>query len=104
MKLIWEKIALQQLKQVAGYIERCFNVSRKDIFLSDVKHTVELLQTQPYMGALEPVLSDRSKAYRSILVSKLNRMVYFVDDNNVIHISAFWDCRSDAGNQTKHID
>lgn len=47
MKLIWEKIALQQLKQVAGYIERCFNVSRKDIFLRDVKHTVELLQTQP---------------------------------------------------------
>ncbi|MBQ3656228.1 MAG: type II toxin-antitoxin system RelE/ParE family toxin [Bacteroidales bacterium] len=103
MKLIWEKIALRQLKQVAGYIEIGFGSKRKVVFLREVKHITELLLSNPYIGALEPVLSERSKSYRSILVCNMDRMVYYVDDNNIIHISAFWDCRSDAGKQTRHL-
>lgn len=48
MKLIWERIAKEQLKEVAKYI-----------------------------------------------------MVYYVDDNEIIHISAFWDCRRNPEAQAK---
>jgi plasmid stabilization system protein ParE len=103
MKLIWENIALKQLKKVARYIEDNFGTKRKDVFLQDVGHIVELLSTNPYMGALESTLEERTNSYRSISVSKKNRMVYYVDDNNIIHISAFWDCRNDAEKQTEHL-
>ncbi|MBQ3657931.1 MAG: type II toxin-antitoxin system RelE/ParE family toxin [Bacteroidales bacterium] len=102
MKLIWDEQALEQLKQVAGYVKRSFGVKRKNVFLREITHATDMLVLNPYMGALDPRLSDRSKSYRSIIVNKLNKMVYYVEDNAVI-IIAFWDCRRDADGQTQQL-
>ena len=103
MNLIWENIAFGQLMQIAEYIENNFGSKRMAVFLQEVDHITDLLLTNPCMGALEESLSDRSIPYRSIVVSKMDKMVYYVDDNDLIHISAFWDCRSNADNQTSHL-
>ena len=102
MKLIWDEKALNQLKQVAWYIKKSFGVKRKNIYLREIHNAANMLLTQPYMGALDPQLSDRTKAYRSIIVNKLNKMVYYVE-NDVVTIVAFWDCRRDSDQQSQHL-
>jgi len=102
MKLIWDNKAMEEFQHVAGYIKRSFGVKRKNVFLREVRHAVEMLVVNPYMGALDPNLSDRSKSYRSILINRLNKMVYYVDDD-VLTIIAFWDCRRDDKTQTQHL-
>ena len=101
MKLIWERIAKEQLKEVAKYIRVDFGVKREKIFQQEISHATRMLLLNPYMGALDPLFSERTIAYRSILVNRLNKMVYYVDDNEIIHISAFWDCRRNPETQAK---
>ena len=103
MKLIWENIALEQFLQVAEYVGCRFGEKRMDVFLQEVEHITDLLLINPYMGALDESLSDRTKAYRSMVVCKMDRIVYYVDDNDIIHISAFWDCRSNPINRIQHL-
>ena len=102
MIIVWENIAQEQLEEVANYIENGFGLKYVRLFQQDVLHTTELLLLNPYLGALEPLLSGRSKEYRSILANRLDKMVYYVDENT-IHIVAFWDCRREPGGQTKHL-
>ena len=98
----WEKIAVKQLKEVAGYIENNFGKKRKNVFLSDVAHTIGLLESNPYMGALDPLLSGRAKSYRSIIINRLDKMVYYID-GDIVHIAAFWDCRREPFGQARHL-
>ena len=37
-------------------------------------------------------MADRALTYRSLVVGKLSKIVYRVDDDT-IHIVDFWDCR-----------
>lgn len=103
MKLIWENIALEQLKQVSDYISKSFGDNSKKAFLREIRRIVKLLNINPYIGALDPFLSDRSKPYRTTIISGMDKMVYYIDTNGIIHISAFWDCRRNADNQTRHL-
>jgi len=104
MKLIWEHIAKDQLKEVAGYVRKSFGLNREKQFQQEIRYATRMLLLNPYMGALDPLFSGRSIAYRSILVNRLNKMVYYVDNNDIIHISAFWDCRREPIQQTKHLE
>ena len=54
------------------------------------------------MGLIDPLFSDRSETYRSIIVGNRNKLVYYIK-NNTIQIVAFWDCRCDPEAQAKKI-
>ena len=40
------------------------------------------------------------QAYRSIIVRRLNKVVYYVK-GNTLHIAAFWDTRREPKNQAR---
>lgn len=102
MKVIWENIAKQAVKDIAKYIRTDFGVGREAIFRDEVRHVTELLMQNPYMGALDPLFEDRAISYRSVIVSRKNKLVYYVD-GKYIHISAFWDCRQDPVAQAARV-
>ena len=100
----WDNIALDQLDQVADYILESFGEKRENVFREQVLYATQLLKLNPYMGILDPLLTGRSQSYRSILINKLSKMVYYVDEEaKMIHISAFWDCRSEPLAQAEHL-
>lgn len=104
MKIHWEIIALDGLDQVADYILDSFGEKIESAFRERVQFATELLKLNPYMGVLDPLLSGRSQSYRSILINRLSKMVYYVDEKEgVIHISAFWDCRCEPLAQSEHL-
>lgn len=66
----------------------------KDKVFSDISHIAKLLKDNSYLGRIEPLLDEASVAYRSITVNKLNKIIYYVNDDT-IEIVDFWDTRMD---------
>ena len=92
MKVIWDPRATRGKQNVASYIRRKFGDDRKDQFLLEVRETTQMLKQHPELGAIDPLFEDFSIAYRSIVINRLSKMVYFIKDDTV-YIAAFWDCR-----------
>lgn len=92
MKVLWLPQAKKQLRQTALYIRGEFGVKSRDDFMEEVRHANKLLEQNPHLGKEEPLLVGFSVKYRSLVVTHLNKIVYFVNDNH-IEVAAFWDVR-----------
>ncbi len=103
MKLVWDERAKMSVKDIAKYIRTDFGVRYEKLFRNEVRHVTDLLLVNPFMGALDPLFEGRSKQYRSIIVSGVNKMVYYFDDNTIT-IIAFWDCRRDPVVQANRVN
>ena len=92
MRIHWEDKAEWNLHQIEDYIFERFGPDSMEQFIDDVEQTVRMLMRYPNSGKIDPLFADRSIAYRSVVISGLSKLVYYVEDD-VIHIAAFWDCR-----------
>lgn len=61
-------------------------------FFRKTRHLEELLVLNPLMGKIEPVLARLKTKYRTIVIIKTYKMVYYVNEDN-INIVAIWNCR-----------
>jgi Txe/YoeB family toxin of Txe-Axe toxin-antitoxin module len=102
MKVMMTDFARQQVRKTARYINSKFGKTSKDNFLLKVKQTKLFLETNPCLGPIEPLLSDRAMIYRSIVVNHLNKMVYRVLDD-YIEIVDFWDTRREPKKQAEQV-
>lgn len=92
MKVTMTDFARRQVRETAKYIQQVFGKRYRDKFLEDVKETRLLLANNPHLGPVEPLLSDSPSGYRSIVIAKLNKMIYRILDES-IEIADFWDVR-----------
>ena len=92
MRVIWLPQAKRQLRQTASYILKEFGQKVRSEFMQDVRHANMLLSKNPNMGSAEPLLADRSIMYRSYVVNRLNKIVYFIKEDH-IEVADFWDVR-----------
>lgn len=103
MKIHWHKRAVTMLHQIEEYILREFGERASREFMHDVEQSVSALAKMPNMGMLDPLFAHRKQTYRSIIVRRLNKVVYYVK-GDTIRIAAFWDTRREPekqANQTK---
>ena len=103
MKVRWNKQSKEQLRQTARYIRQEFGRNAMDEFMQVVQHTNDLLVDNPHLGSAEPLLADLTTQYRSIVVRRLNKIVYYIADN-YIKVIAFWDCRREPQSQAAQIE
>lgn len=92
MKIKWTATATRGKQNVASYIRRRFGDSYRTDFLQEVRETVQVMKRHPDVGPIEPLLADLPQTYRSVVVARLSKIVYFID-GDVIYIADFWDCR-----------
>lgn len=97
----WFPDAKNVMKQTASYIQTQFGAISCKIFLREMVRIEKLLRENPNLGYVEPLLSNLPKTYRSIVVRKLNKIVYYVDDDT-IYIVDFWDVRREPRKQREH--
>ena len=102
MKIRWHKRAVAQLYEVENYVLWKFGEQARQEFMDEVEQSVLKLSDMPMMGAHDPLFAHRKRAYRSIIVRKLNKVVYYVD-GGVVYIAAFWDCRREPRNQAAQV-
>ena len=92
MKVIWMPLAKEALRDTSAYIRNEFGKKIRDEFILEVRHTSHLIGNNPFIGKTEPLLNELPDGYRSIVVSRLNKIVYRVLED-CIEISDFWNCR-----------
>lgn len=102
MKAIWDTEAMKAQRQVAAYIRKEFGVKRAKKFRKEVDDTVNQLMRSPGIGQIDPLFSDRTRTYRSVIINGLNKLVYFVS-NDVLYIAGFWDTRMDDEDQATKV-
>ena len=92
MKVKWSDFALNEFVQTADYIDEHFGESTRIKFVNEVRYVDSLLAKQPYIGRKEPILERAALQYRSVKVSDINRIVYYIGEE-IIEIVDFWDMR-----------
>jgi plasmid stabilization system protein ParE len=102
MRAKWTDHAKEQRRQIADYIRREFGLKRKKKFMQEVDHVVRLLMQSPGIGPIESLFADRPKAYRSVIINGLNKLVYYVE-NDAIYIEAIWDTRQEPEEQATQV-
>ena len=100
MQTYWHKRAAAQLHQVEEYVLRDFGERIRQEFMDEVEQTTLSLAEMPTMGKLDPLFAHRKQAYRSIIVRRLNKIVYYVN-GDTLHIAAFWDTRREPKKQAR---
>ena len=103
MRVKWTPEAKGQWRDTAMYILHKFGKNAKDVFMQEIRQTSMLLGKFPNMGKDEPLLADCKRAYRSIVVGRLNKIVYNVD-NDIVYIVAFWDTRREPKTQAEQVN
>jgi len=92
MKIIWQNQAIAQRFSISEYIKNEFGMPTARKFNSELIRCKTLIQQNPYIAPIEPLLSGMEKEYRSILINRLSKMIYFAEADK-IYIVALWDTR-----------
>lgn len=91
IQIKWQPVAIKHL--IAHYQFLFEKNERAAVVLYNLLRTApDILRTSPYVGQIEPLLSDLSDSYRYLLVQKKYKIIYAVKDS-IIEIHAVWDCR-----------
>ena len=104
MNVIWNKNAEHQWQQIAYYILRRFGKRSAIKFANDTKAWQAKLSEFPYIGIVEPSIQGRKHEYRSFIVHKRCKVVYYVlPKQETIRVAALWDPRRDPGQLQGHV-
>jgi len=93
MEIRWTKTASQSLDTIFSfYKERSEHAANRIIL--DIVATARRLVIFPQMAPIEPSLSGRSDTFRALLVKKLFKIIYYIDEvADEIVIVTVWNCR-----------
>ena len=104
MRIVITDKADARVQATAEHIEEEFGRKAERKFKAKFREAIRLLKDNPYLGPVEPLLADRTQTYRSVVVAKLNKMVYYVeDDDKIIYVVAFWDCREEPATLARQV-
>ncbi|MBQ7698055.1 MAG: type II toxin-antitoxin system RelE/ParE family toxin [Paludibacteraceae bacterium] len=92
MTVVWSERAEASLHIVERYILTNFGEKARSEFMQAAEETANRLVQFPNTGKMEPLLAHRSKAYRSIVINRRSKLIYYVDETRIV-IADFWECR-----------
>ena len=101
MQIEWSGQSRSDLRELLSYVGINFGRRKAEEVLSDIREHAELLKDFPNLGRVFVKDPELGITYRS-LTAKLNKMVYFVD-NETITIVTVWQNRQDIGRLKKLI-
>ncbi len=94
MNIYWSQRALVHLESIYTF---CIDVYDSEYvaakLYNEILDETEVLETFPLAGKVEPLLNDMSICYRSLVVKKHYKIIYFISEDDIIYVSAVWDCR-----------
>jgi len=93
MKILWTKTAESLLDGIYNFIQIHNNVAAIEIYNNILDESLKLAKF-PQLGFIEPLLLDFSEEYRSLIVHRIYKIVYYIDNQTKkIYIVAVFDCR-----------
>lgn len=101
-KIKWNPRAKGNFSDTALYIKKAFGALTATNFVQEVHQTIKYIRNNPGIGAAERYLEGTPVLYRSVVVQRLNKIIYW-ENGNVIEIVDFWDCRREPIAQAAHL-
>jgi len=87
MVIQWSPNALKKAKRIYFFIEKKSPQAAAKL-IETIAQAASRLADFPQMAAREPILAGRTKTYRSLIVKRHFKIVYFVDEtNDEVHIA-----------------
>ena len=102
MKVIWLHRAEIALFQTEEYIQNEFGTKASVRFMKEVEEVAYLLERMPELGHYEPLLSNYVQGYRSIVINKLTKLIYYIKGNDLL-IATLWDTRREPKSLANNI-
>ena len=104
MQVIWNKKAIEQLDEILEFSRKEFGERIAQKLYVHFMNYDSLLTHNPLLGIVEPLLLNRKLTYRSIVIHKRFKMVYyFRESSQSLHIAAIWDTRREPRNQARNL-
>lgn len=92
MEIVWSARAKRELKHIVEYIDYMFGRTYSNDFYDSLEHWTKQLEKYPEIGFPEPLLKGKAIFYRSVIISKHNKLIYYVS-KDTIRIADVWDMR-----------
>lgn len=102
MVIDWSDKAKKRLREIFYYYEKEASEHKALEIVQKITSSVTPLLEFPEMAAIEPLLKSRRKIYRSLVISKTYKVVYFIE-NEMVNIATIWDCRQSPKKLKKEI-
>jgi plasmid stabilization system protein ParE len=92
VKVFWKPRAISHLKKQAAWYAENMGIDSADKFWNGMIEAGGLLSKNPYLGKIEPVLSNSGRTYRSLIQHKDYKIIYLIENEKQIQIVSIWCC------------
>jgi len=103
MEIIWAEEAFRAWQDTIDYIVEEFGVRAAEKFYKKTEEWQNVLSSSPKAGKIETLLNNRSRSYRSIVITRQNKLIYYIE-GETIFIVDFWDTRREPLQQADKIE
>jgi Plasmid stabilization system protein len=91
-KIIWTPDARGDLKKIYEfYSEKSRSAANR--IVSDINSKTFLLISQPFIAAIEPLLEDDKREFRSLLAFKGKFKILYYVESDCVYIMYVWNCK-----------
>jgi plasmid stabilization system protein ParE len=91
MVVVWSPQAKEDLEGIWEYYSSK-NIRAAVKMINGIRSAVLLLEANPHIGSVEQQLNHRAEQFRSVVVMKNHKVVYYIDGDKV-YLVLIWDCR-----------
>jgi len=98
MRVVWTEFARDKWQTIADGIFNEFGFEALQEYANETDRWQNILENNPSIGMVEPLLAGRSKEYRFVVIRKLSKMVYFIESDTLV-IANIWDTRQEPIHQ-----
>jgi len=91
MKIVWMRNAKRQLDEIYDFLEQQSPAAAVKFYNGFIDEVAKLADF-PEMAPIETLLDNRQERFRSLVVGRTHKAIYFIDDE-AVNVVAVWDCR-----------
>ena len=92
MKILWLNFAEEDIDAIYRFYAEEKSLRAANKIYNDILDATGSLADFPQIAPIESCLSDDVEEYRSLVVQKHFKVIYFIESES-IYIAAVWDCR-----------
>ncbi|MDH6306313.1 toxin ParE1/3/4 [Parabacteroides sp. PF5-5] len=91
-QIIWKHTARAKYLRTTRWYFDNMGLKAADSFMRGIAENVERISRQSAIGKREPLLVGHPEDFRSLVVHRHTKIIYYCDTQNV-YIVDLWDCR-----------
>ena len=101
MRIKWSEQSRDDLREIVTYVASNLGKSKAAEVLEEISHSADFLKDFPLLGKSFVEDTELGIAYRT-LPSKLNQIVYYVEDETIVIVTV-WQNRRDINRLKKQL-